>query len=159
MFADWKLIVAPHEIDEAALRRTESRFPAESVLRYSNLSDSSPTGHRVLLIDNIGMLASLYHHGRIAYVGGAFGSGLHNILEPAAHGLPVMFGPKYAKFNEARELLTRGGVASIATSEQLIEQFQQWQNPEPYAASVRRIEAYFAEQSGATGVIVAALGG
>ena len=157
-FGTWKLIVAPHEIDEAQLQRTERSFPVGSVVRFSELP-SAPSEHRVLLIDNIGMLASLYRYGRIAYVGGAFGSGLHNILEPAAHGLPVLFGPKYHKFNEARELLARSGVASIGKAEELIAQFRRWQQEEAYAKAVRQIEAYFAERSGATKVIVAALGG
>ena len=75
----------------------------------------------MLIIDNIGMLMHLYGLGKIAYVGGGFDKGIHNILEPAAYGLPVVFGPNYKKFNEAVQLIHLGGATSIQSSRQLKE--------------------------------------
>jgi 3-deoxy-D-manno-octulosonic-acid transferase len=114
----WALIVAPHEISEHRIQAIESSCGTTSV-RYSELVKEPKQSH-VLIIDNVGMLLSVYALGNLAYVGGAFGKGLHNILEPAACGLPVIFGPKHAKFIEASELIKHQGAISIST----IEQFQ-----------------------------------
>jgi 3-deoxy-D-manno-octulosonic-acid transferase len=107
--SDWKLIIAPHEIDPPHLRRLDGLFPG--CLFYSALSDNltrdRSSSSRVLIIDNIGLLSSLYAYGDIAFVGGGFQkSGIHNVLEPAVFGLPLIFGPAYQKFVEARQLVS-----------------------------------------------------
>jgi len=110
-----KIIIAPHEINESHLKSIESALLKKSI-RYSKLieineSTDSKTiepigiGFDVLIIDNIGMLMHLYQYANIAYVGGAFGKGLHNILEPASFGVPVIFGNNYSKFPEAYQFL------------------------------------------------------
>jgi 3-deoxy-D-manno-octulosonic-acid transferase len=73
----------------------------------------------VLIIDSIGILSSIYQYANIAYIGGGFGSGIHNILEAITFGLPVIFGPNYKKFNEANELIALGGAVSIANYQEL----------------------------------------
>jgi len=104
-FENKKLIVAPHELGEAHFTSIEKMLN-KKVLRYSNLSlDSDLDLYDVLLIDNIGILMHLYQYANIAYVGGAFGKGLHNILEPASFGVPVIFGNSYSKFPEAYQFL------------------------------------------------------
>jgi len=110
--AGLKLIIAPHEIDEKHIVSIESQFPGKN-LRYSNANENNVKEAHVLIIDNIGMLSSLYQYGTIAFVGGGFGKGIHNILEAAAFGLPVIFGPNYHKFAEAKELIKLGGAFSI----------------------------------------------
>ena len=104
-FKDWRFIFAPHDISLNNVNRLEKLLPEPSV-RYSELTANDT---RILIIDNIGMLSALYHYGKIAYIGGGFGSGIHNTLEPIAHGLPVLFGPKYEKFTEAIKLVETGG--------------------------------------------------
>lgn len=114
------LIIAPHEIDEAGLKRIESKAGRKSI-RYSKLLLNHDLKSDVLIIDNIGMLMRIYAYANWAWVGGAFGSGLHNILEPAAFGVPVFFGPEHAKFPEAEALIKAGGGFSIRSKNELNE--------------------------------------
>jgi 3-deoxy-D-manno-octulosonic-acid transferase len=103
--AGWKLIIAPHETDKAHIRVIQSLFGNSSVL-YSEFAPAH-SSYKILIIDNIGILASLYSYGEIAFVGGGFNKGgIHNILEPAVFGLPVIFGPVYQKFAEANTLVS-----------------------------------------------------
>lgn len=95
-----KLIVAPHDVSENSLSKTEKSFTKE-VIRFSKLREGCASCAQVLLIDNVGMLSNLYQYGMLAFVGGAFQQGLHNILEPIVFGLPVFFGPKIEKYPEA----------------------------------------------------------
>ncbi len=112
---DFKLIIAPHEIDERHIHSIESEFAVKAVcLRYSKANSENITTAQVLIIDNIGMLSSLYQYGTIAFIGGGFGKGIHNILEAATFGLPVIFGPNYEKFTEAKELIKLGGAFVVS---------------------------------------------
>ena len=108
-----KFIIAPHEIEEAKIERLEKSFSAKNCIRFSQASKETLKEAQVLIIDNIGMLSSLYQYAEIAYIGGGFGKGIHNILEAAVYGMPVIFGPNYHKFNEAVDLIERGGAFSI----------------------------------------------
>jgi 3-deoxy-D-manno-octulosonic-acid transferase len=108
-----KMIIAPHEIDENEIRKLERRISATTV-RYSIAERDGHGDASVMIIDNIGMLSSLYAYGNIAYVGGGFGKGIHNILEACTHGLPVIFGPNYNKFREAKELVEQGGAFPVS---------------------------------------------
>jgi len=120
-----KLIIAPHEIDEKHLSSIEAEFipllsegllrreGAGVCLRYSLANENNIKEAQVLIIDNIGMLSSLYQYGTIAFIGGGFGKGIHNILEAATFGLPVIFGPNFHKFAEAKELIKLGGAFSV----------------------------------------------
>ena len=114
---DWKFIVAPHEIGEDKINELMRILPKGTTLKFSNLSNiTSQTS--CLVIDNIGMLSSLYQYADIAYIGGGFGSGIHNTLEAAAFGMPVIFGPKYDKFKEARDLVELKAGFSINNQEE-----------------------------------------
>lgn len=116
--ADYKLIIAPHEISEANIQSVIKHFEKLSVVRYSQTNENIKDAD-VLIIDNIGMLSSLYQYGCIAFIGGGFGKGIHNILEAATFGLPVVFGTNYHKFNEAKELISTGGAFSISTTAEI----------------------------------------
>ena len=111
--ASIKLVLAPHEVHKLSIRRMLSRFSSEEVLVWSEAGDDDPGKARVLVIDTIGMLSSLYGYGKLAYVGGGFGKGIHNILEAATYGMPVVFGPKHKKFREANDLVEKGGAFSV----------------------------------------------
>ena len=118
-----KFIIAPHEIRDADIRLMESKL-LKPTIRYSSLNGKDGAGYQVLIIDNVGMLSSLYQYGEFAFIGGAFGKGLHNILEAATFGLPIFFGDKnYAKFQEARDLIALGGAFAISNSADLSEAF------------------------------------
>ena len=115
---DWKFIIAPHEIGEDKIAGLISLLPKESTIKFSEISRlTSHISH--LVIDNIGMLSSLYQYADIAYIGGGFGTGIHNTLEAAAFGMPVIFGPKYDKFKEARDLVELKAGFSINNQEAL----------------------------------------
>jgi 3-deoxy-D-manno-octulosonic-acid transferase len=115
---DIKLIIAPHEIHEKEIETLAGRFSKE-VIRYSNSSASDPAPAEILIIDNIGILSSIYPYGKIAYIGGGFGKNIHNILEACTHGMPVIFGPKYSNFLEARELVDLGGAFPVESYDSL----------------------------------------
>lgn len=109
-YPDWKFIIAPHEIDEDRINKLTDLLPDRSYVRYSEISNFNSD---ILIIDNIGMLSSLYQYGDIAYIGGGFGAGIHNTLEAAAFGLPVIFGPNYSRFKEAHDLINVGAGFSV----------------------------------------------
>ncbi|MBS3776287.1 MAG: 3-deoxy-D-manno-octulosonic acid transferase [Bacteroidales bacterium] len=108
-----KLIIAPHEVHSGRIKSLMEKFPEGQALKFSEAGESNITEFFVLIIDSIGMLSSLYRYGDLAYVGGGFGKGIHNILEPATFGLPVVFGPHHEKFKEAVDLKNMGGGFSV----------------------------------------------
>lgn len=97
-------IIAPHNIDNAYIQLLEHQINKPTV-RFSKLSNNDNTQAQVLFVDNIGKLSSLYKFANVAYIGGGFGKGIHNTLESAVYGVPVVFGPKFHKFNEAVEMI------------------------------------------------------
>lgn len=109
---DLKFIIAPHEIEEERIQRITSEVKHKTI-NFSEANDENIADARVLVIDNIGMLSNLYQYGYITYIGGGFGKDIHNILEAAAFGMPIIFGPNYHKFQEAKDLIQQGGAFSI----------------------------------------------
>jgi 3-deoxy-D-manno-octulosonic-acid transferase len=110
----WKVIIAPHEVSEDRIQSIERIFTKKSV-RYSKLTNDFSDA-QLLIIDNVGMLMNVYQYANLAYIGGAFGKGLHNILEPAAFNVPVVFGNKFSKFYEATEFIEAGIGFSVNNS-------------------------------------------
>lgn len=104
-----RLVLVPHEFDETRIREIRSKLKRPSVA-YSQADEASIDQAECLIVDCFGLLSSIYRYGDIAYVGGGFGSGIHNILEAAVYGIPVLFGPNHKKFKEASDLIAcRGG--------------------------------------------------
>jgi 3-deoxy-D-manno-octulosonic-acid transferase len=116
--AKYKFIIAPHEVHQERIAGLMLLLGAQG-LRFSQANGKNMLEARVLVIDSIGILASLYRYAFISFVGGGFGVGIHNILEPAAFGVPVIFGPNYKRFKEARDLIREGGAVSINSEEDL----------------------------------------
>ncbi len=112
-----KLIIAPHEIHELHLRQIE-RLSLKKTVRYSKINSDNANDANILLIDNIGMLSSLYQYADIVYIGGGFGVSIHNTQEAAVYGVPVIIGSKYHKFREAVDLINLGGYFSINNQEE-----------------------------------------
>jgi 3-deoxy-D-manno-octulosonic-acid transferase len=113
-----KLIIAPHEIHHTHLDELKRLFPAS--IRFSELTVRSSLASSVLIIDNIGILSRLYRYAFITYVGGGFTKdGVHNVLEAAVYGKPVVFGNNYKKYKEAADLVKIGGAISFSDSEEL----------------------------------------
>jgi 3-deoxy-D-manno-octulosonic-acid transferase len=155
-FASWKFIFAPHDISSGNIERLKKDLPNEYAL-YSNLKNQSITqshnhffNKRILIIDNIGMLSSLYQYGKIAYIGGGFGSGIHNTLEPIAFGLPVIFGPNYQKFEEAFQLISTGGGFSISNYADFDKTMLFLQSEKNYTTASTAALNYVTNNKGAT---------
>lgn len=178
----WKFIIAPHEVDKNRVDELMNLL-GDRAVRYSELLKSEklkvessewgvkksefsnpkseispfPIPHSpftILVIDNIGMLSSLYQYGKIAYIGGGFGAGIHNTLEAAAFGLPVIFGPKYDKFQEAKDLIASGAGFAINNNEGLLKAFSSLKNTERFNQASASAKNYVQNQSGATAIIL-----
>jgi 3-deoxy-D-manno-octulosonic-acid transferase len=148
-----KWVFAPHEIDESNIVRLEKLLKVKYV-RFSKFNEASADS-RVLIIDNIGMLSSAYGYAYIAAIGGGFGKGIHNILEPACWGIPVVFGPKYKNFKEAVDLLKSGSARSFGTFSEFKEILDLWLfDDKIYTISARLASDYVKENTGATEIII-----
>lgn len=156
---NWKIIIAPHEIGEQHISSIVKLFP--NAIKFSSLSEqfarnsSYTTAAQVLIIDNIGLLSALYQYATIAYIGGGFGAGIHNTLEAAAFGLPVIFGPKYDKFQEAKDLIAIGAAKSISSSDELLAAFTYFKNSTEAASAAKN---YVNTKKGATKMIIDFIG-
>jgi 3-deoxy-D-manno-octulosonic-acid transferase len=158
-----RLLVAPHELHAQHLAAVETAFPKPLVL-WSELENSLvagagvPPGIRTVLVDRMGLLARIYRYGDIAYVGGGFGDGIHSLLEPAAWGCPVIFGPLHTKFPEAQGLIDAGGGFEVKNAEELRAVLDRSLG-DP-AARVKASDAarrYVQERAGATNRIVSTI--
>ncbi|WP_462318963.1 3-deoxy-D-manno-octulosonic acid transferase [Marinilabilia sp.] len=108
-----KMIIAPHEVHEAHIQQIESKLSVSS-FRYTQAAETDdPASLRVMIVDTIGLLSAIYRYGQVAYIGGGFGKGIHNTLEAATYGIPVLFGPRYHKFKEAKDLIACQGGFSV----------------------------------------------
>ena len=115
---DIKFILAPHELYEDNLKNTSKLF--HRIILYSALENGvSADESNILVIDNFGLLSRLYHYADICFIGGGFGNGIHNILEAAVHGKPLLFGPVCQKFQEALDLLDLGGAQTVESAIEL----------------------------------------
>ena len=156
-----KFLIAPHEVDQMHLKEMESLF--HKTIRFSSLAEGRPARQKageqaqapnpnVLLIDNIGLLSRLYKYGTIAYVGGGFGEdGVHNVLEAAVYGKPVVYGPVIEKYAEALELVDCGGGIVIDSAVEAETVFARLlADPEEYRISCEASKNYVYSMKGAT---------
>ncbi len=146
----WKIIIAPHTISEETIKLITDVF-AGQVNRYTSEEETTAP---IFILDTIGQLTTAYQFAQIAYVGGGFTGKLHNILEPGAFGVPVIFGPNFKRFPEAQLFLDKQAAISIADAEafeQAVNYFQQNQ-----LISKNNLTALFTDNSGAAEKVVAA---
>jgi 3-deoxy-D-manno-octulosonic-acid transferase len=147
--AHLKFIIAPHEVSEASLTAIEKQLQQKTI-RFSRFS-ADETDASVLLIDNVGMLSRLYRYGEFAYIGGAFGKGLHNVLEAACYGIPVFFGNRnFEKFQEALDLINRGGAFAVSDYHELRATYETVSVPENFLLACEVTKSYVHENLGAT---------
>lgn len=138
--AHYKVIIAPHEIDHF-----DTGWITEPYCFYTQ-SDTPMA--RIMVLDTVGMLSKVYRLGRIAYVGGGFGKGIHNILEPSVYELPVLIGPHYQKFNEAHELLALGSVFSVADNPALVDLCRQLTLNDDLVTEIKeKLRVYFNQRA------------
>ena len=155
---DIKLIIAPHEIHEEHLQSIISKLK-RPYLRYSQATTENISEADCLIIDCFGLLSSIYRYGEIAYIGGGFGVGIHNILEAAVYGIPVIFGPNFRKFQEAVDLQQKGGAFVIENYEsfsQIMSEFLE-ENSSLYSSACKVSNDYSQANKGATSKVVNAI--
>jgi 3-deoxy-D-manno-octulosonic-acid transferase len=145
-----QIIIAPHELHENELLSLKTDLKRKTIF-YSEADPKTVHRYEILVIDNIGMLSSIYQYGEFAYIGGAFGKGLHNILEAATYGMPIFFGPNYLKFNEAADLVKASCAFPISDTESFNKIFASFYNNETLRASVsEKCRSYVSGHTGAT---------
>ena len=146
-----KVCVVPHEIHASRIQESEARFEKFGVVLLSSFQPEKNIEARVLIVDSIGMLSSIYVEANAAVLGGGFGKGLHNSLEIAVYGIPMAFGPNHRKFQEALDLVKIGAAFPIETYDELSSfiEHARYENSIPNAG-----KKYVEKQAGATGVIL-----
>ena len=149
-----KFIIAPHEVSAANINRIHQLLK-KPAMSFSKVTEAEIDRFQVLIIDSVGLLSSLYRYGNIAYIGGGFGVGIHNILEAATFGLPVIFGPNYKKFKEAVDLTFEGGAISISNFDELLQALNNLVNKNAEREKTSDIcKNYVAKNVGSTKVII-----
>lgn len=147
---DMKFVIAPHNIKKEHSQNLKDSISKPALL-YSEIDSQNLSEISVLIIDTIGLLTKIYSYASIAYVGGGFATGLHNTLEPAVFGIPVIIGPKYMGFLEAEELVALGGVLSIKTREELAERIDCLKDNKSNRAELGTLNSnYIAKNKGAS---------
>lgn len=143
-----RAILAPHDVSEANITRLEALFPFP-VTRLSRFKESG-INPAVVIVDSIGVLNVLYALGRIAYVGGGLGAGIHNTLEPMAHAKPILFGPAYDQFPEAMEMVRVKSAIPVRNARELIDAIIHFQQPGEAEKAGQTAYQYLMNNSGAS---------
>ena len=158
---DWKLVIAPHVIGEDHLQQIEKLLSGRKVVRYTQCSTDADPSHStlhsslqdadVLIIDCFGLLSSIYRYADVTYVGGGFGVGIHNTLEAAVWGVPVIFGPNNERFQEAQGLKACGGGLEISGADDFRRVMQRFiDQPESVGEAGSQSGAFVLQMTGAT---------
>ncbi|MBK9981502.1 MAG: 3-deoxy-D-manno-octulosonic acid transferase [Saprospiraceae bacterium] len=148
---DLKVMIAPHDVSESNINRLLKKVEGSSI----RLSELSANHHdpKIVIIDSIGLLSVLYSLGQIAYIGGGFGKGIHNTLEPMAHAKPVIFGPHYHKFPEAVDMLLLKGAWSVRSAHDLLIVVNELRKPGVSELAGSVCSHYMEENAGATSIV------
>lgn len=155
---EWKLIIASHEVNDERVKAIEKQYEGLCV-RYTRATMDEVREARCLIIDCYGLLSSIYRYATVAYVGGGFGVGIHNVLEAAVYGVPVLFGPNNKKFQEAQALIECGGGVEILGISAFNEKMDAFVNdPLLLASSSKAAGDYVMLNSGASERIFKSLG-
>ncbi|MFS4416406.1 3-deoxy-D-manno-octulosonic acid transferase [Maribacter sp. 2307ULW6-5] len=151
-------VLAPHNIKKEDIAQLKASITLPTLL-YSERSDANPADHKVLIMDTIGLLTKVYAYADFGYVGGGFGTGLHNTLEPAVFGIPIMVGPEYKGFFEAETLVAKGGIKSVGSTKEFADTMDALRSQKKMAATMGAVNAaYVQEQKGATRTIMEHVG-
>jgi 3-deoxy-D-manno-octulosonic-acid transferase len=149
-----KLMIAPHVVSSERINEIERIFGKEECIRFSELKNNEQIKN-VLIIDNIGMLSSLYAYAHTAYIGGGLGKGIHNTLEAAVYSIPIVFGANYQKFDEAKALVNEGAAFVVRNEKELFQSMNKLFSDETLIKTMgAKSGAYVAEQQGAISIIM-----
>ena len=149
-----RLVIAPHVIGEDHLQQIISKVKGK-VVRYTQATMENVQDARCLLIDCFGLLSSIYRYGEIAYIGGGFGTGIHNTVEAAVYGVPVIFGPNHQRFMEAKDLIACGGAFSVNDGNELNDLLDKLLSDSSFLQDTgHRAGSYVSSRIGATDIIL-----
>jgi len=154
-FPRWKLIWVPHEPSDSCMQKAEMLLGQSGVssVRFTNLRNYA--GEETVIVDKVGVLPPLYRAGHIAYVGGGFGKGVHSVIEPAAFGIPVIFGPNYYVSAEAGELLKRGGGFTVKGKDDFFPLFKRLLEDETYREKCGKIAGDMVREKVGASILIA----
>ena len=151
---EWKLIIAPHVIGNDHLQQILSKLNRKSVCNAAATTETAAEA-QCLIIDCFGLLSSIYHYGEVAYVGGGFGVGIHNVLEAAVWNVPVFFGPNNKRFQEAQQLLASGGGVEITDYDSFATAMLRFMSdPEWLRQCGNKAGEYVKSKAGATNIVL-----
>lgn len=151
---EWKLIIAPHVIGNDHLQQIMSKLNRKTV-RYTEATPETAAESQCMIIDCFGLLSSIYHYGEVAYVGGGFGVGIHNVLEAAVWNVPVFFGPNNKRFQEAQQLLASGGAVEIIDYNSFDSAMTRFMNDEKWLKECgSKAGEYVKSKAGATDIVL-----
>jgi len=153
--ANYKLVIAPHIVERDRIEQIKKLFNLFSVVCLSEKEGKNLSDYQILIIDTIGLLSKIYKYADISYVGGAFKTGLHNILEAAVFEKPIFFGPHYQNFNEAVALIQNGAAFPITQAAEMAQKIVHFEtDPSSYQATCEICKTYIAQNLGATDTIL-----
>lgn len=151
----FKFIIVPHEVNSSTKNSLLNLFGDDAFLYSEYKNKKLPQGKRVLIVDTIGLLNSIYKIAKYTYIGGGFGVGIHNTLEASAYGMPIFFGPNYHKFSEAKDLIRIASAFSISNGTELEQLISNFENDEyNYSTTSNNAKDYVYTQKGATKIIL-----
>ena len=151
----FKLIVAPHVVSKAHINEIKQKFGRYPPVLFTDFEQTYTEEATILIINTTGILSKIYRYADLSYVGGGFGVGIHNLLEPATYGQPVLFGPNFKKFQEAHDLIDIQSGFSISNETEALKKIDQLlADADQRAESGRRAKAYVLDNAGATAVVL-----
>ncbi len=152
---NFKIIIAPHRVEPDSIHQLLNKLKSKTCLKFSEAGKNAPEQFDILIIDKVGLLSRIYADANVAYIGGGFGEGLHNTLEPAAWGVPLLFGPRYHKFIEAVEMVKNGGATIVQNENDCRINLRQLLSDESAGRTAgRKTKEYIETNAGATSNIL-----
>lgn len=148
--SNYKIIIVPHEIHLEKILSLKTHFENKAVLLSETKTNQDLSKEKLLIVDQIGLLSKIYRYAHLAFIGGGFGSGIHNTLEASVYGCPVVFGPNYQRFQEAKDLIDQKAGFSISSFEELNHLIKVMEDDKTYEFSKNKALEYIAKNKGAT---------
>jgi 3-deoxy-D-manno-octulosonic-acid transferase len=150
-----KIVIAPHEVNKQHISEIIEKFKAFSPVLFTDNKESYDVNSRVLIINTTGLLAYVYRYSDFSYVGGGFGVGIHNLLEPVTYGQPVIFGPNYQKFQEAHDLIEAGSGFSVTNKTEALNIVNRFLQEKNYLKELSEISTKYVKSNiGATEMVI-----
>ncbi|MBL4710180.1 MAG: 3-deoxy-D-manno-octulosonic acid transferase [Flavobacteriales bacterium] len=150
----YKIIIVPHEIHHEKIQSLKAAFNSKVKLFSETKPNEDLSTENILIIDQIGLLSKIYRYAYLSFIGGGFGSGIHNILEAAVYGSPVIFGPNYQKFQEAKDLVKMNGGFSISSFDEFNRLLETLKDEDTYLNSKMQALEYVSKNKGATKKVI-----